>query len=64
MRILKHGEIDNTIILTEDTEDRKDIIDWVLWPHRYKVVEYIEEANKCFPDGLTYDEAFEYLGGK
>ena len=64
MRILEAGEIDYTIILTEEIEGRKDIIDWVFWPHRYKIIEYIEEAKKCFPDGLTYQECFEYLGGK
>lgn len=63
MRILEHGEIDRVVRLLSETEGRKRLVDWIA-SGRLLVREYIEESKKRFPDGMTYDEAKQFLRDK
>ena len=67
MRILKHNQENRTVKLQEETEGRRFICNWVQCAStclECPVNEYVDESKKRFPDGLTYDEAYQFLEDK
>ncbi len=68
MRVLKHDKDDRTVRLCKEDESTRNLCNWVkccgVNCFDCNVKEYIEESERRFPNGLTYDEAFEFLDGK
>ena len=64
MRVLKNDEEDRTVKLFAETEGRRDLCEWIIQVNFCFSNDIVEESEKQFPDGLTYDEAFEFLRGK
>lgn len=69
MKVLKKDEIDRVVRLMPEEDGKKnDICDWVDCRHttcRECIVdEYVTESKRVYRDGLTYDEAFQFLEDK
>ncbi len=68
MRVLKNDEEDRTVKLFAETEGKKiNVCHWIncnMICDKCLVFEHKEESLKRFPDGVTYDEAVEFLEGK
>jgi len=68
MRVLKEDELDRVVRMCEETEGVRPLCGWVPCVGREcegcLIDEYYNEAEKRFPDGMTYDEAFQFLEDK
>lgn len=69
MRVLKDGEVDRTVRLIKEDDSIQSLCYWIDGEicgdcDDCIILEYIEESKKRFPDGMTYDEAFEFLESK
>jgi hypothetical protein len=70
MRVLEAGEKDRTVRMVKEHDGKESLCGWVESIHceyfceACLINEYTEESKKCFPDGMTYQEAKDYLEGK